>query len=204
MKTIKAKKHKELLPGEIRWSCNPDIFKFASTDELEPLKGILGQERALKAIKLGVDLRSPGYNIYISGLSGTGKASTVKKMLEAISSNCPILSDYVYVNNFKDPDRPTLLIFPKGKAKEFKNEMCSSIELLKKKIPQTLESKNYQTEKTKIVSDFTSQQQKLMQPFQEKIKKNNFTLGQIQDGQTPRPEIFPVIKNKPVPLFKLD
>ncbi|PJA98088.1 MAG: hypothetical protein CO128_09105, partial [Ignavibacteriales bacterium CG_4_9_14_3_um_filter_30_11] len=77
MKTIKAKKHKELLPGEIRWSCNPDIFKFASTDELEPLKGILGQERALKAIKLGVDLRSPGYNIYISGLSGTGKASTV-------------------------------------------------------------------------------------------------------------------------------
>ena len=204
MKTIRAKKHKELLSEEIRWTCNPDVFKFVSTDELEPIKGILGQERALKAIKLGVDLRSPGYNIYISGLSGTGKASTVKKMLEAISSNCPILSDYVYVNNFKDPDRPTLLIFPKGKAKEFKNEMCSSIELLKKKIPQTLESKNYQTEKTKIVSDFTSQQQKLMQPFQEKIKKNNFTLAKIQDGQTPRPEIFPVIKNKPVPLFKLD
>ena len=204
MKTIKAKKHKELLPEDIRWSCNPDIFKFVSTDELEPLQGILGQERALKAIKLGVDLRSPGYNIYISGLSGTGKASTVKKMLEAISSNCPILSDYVYVNNFKDPDRPTLLIFPKGKAKEFKNEMCSSIELLKKKIPQALESKSYKNEKAKIVTDFTSQQQKLMQPFQEKIKSNNFTLGQVQDGQTPRPEIFLVIKNKPVSLLQLD
>ncbi|PIW69176.1 MAG: hypothetical protein COW08_08505, partial [Ignavibacteriales bacterium CG12_big_fil_rev_8_21_14_0_65_30_8] len=68
MKTIRAKKHKELLSEEIRWTCNPDVFKFVSTDELEPIKGILGQERALKAIKLGVDLRSPGYNIYISGL----------------------------------------------------------------------------------------------------------------------------------------
>ncbi|PJA99713.1 MAG: peptidase, partial [Ignavibacteriales bacterium CG_4_9_14_3_um_filter_30_11] len=94
--------------------------------------------------------------------------------------------------------------FPKGKAKEFKNEMCSSIELLKKKIPQTLESKSYQNEKAKIVTDFTFQQQKLMQPFQEKIKSNNFTLGQVQDGQSPRPEIFPIIKNKPVSLLQLD
>ncbi|MCH7974356.1 MAG: AAA family ATPase, partial [Bacteroidetes bacterium] len=67
MKTIKARKHKELKPEEIRWVCDPDIFKFASTDELEPIEGILGQERALKALKLGVDLRSPGYNIYIAG-----------------------------------------------------------------------------------------------------------------------------------------
>ncbi len=204
MKTIKARKHKELKPEEIRWTCNPDIFKFASTDELEPIEGILGQERALKAIKLGVDLRSPGYNIYIAGLSGTGKATTVKKMLEAISSNCPLLYDYAYVNNFKDPDRPSLLTFPKGQAKIFKKELCDSIEMLKSKIPQSLESKIYQDEKKKIVTDFTAQQQKLMQPFQQKLKKNNFTLGQVQDGQTARPELFPVINNKPVSLLQLD
>ena len=172
MKTIKARKHKELKSEEIRWICNPDIFKFASTDELEPIEGILGQERALKALKLGVDLRSPGYNIYIAGLSGTGKATTVKKMLETISSNCPLLYDYTYVNNFKDTDRPTLLIFPKGHAKNFKKELCDSIEMLKGKIPQTLESKNYQEKKKIIISEFTTQQQKLMQPFQEKLQKN--------------------------------
>lgn len=204
MKTIRASKHKELKPDEIRWSCNPDIFKFTSTDELEPIEGILGQERALKAIKLGVDLRSPGYNIYIAGLSGTGKASTVKKMLETISSNCPMLYDYAYVNNFKDPDRPSLLVFPKGQAKKFKKELCDSIEMLKSKIPQSLESKNYQEEKKNILTEFTTQQQKLMQPFQEKLKKNNFTLGQVQDGQTARPDIFPIIDNKPVSLLHLN
>ncbi len=204
MKSIKARRHKELKPEEIRWFCNPEIFKFASTYELEPIEGILGQERALKAIKLGVDLRSPGYNIYIAGLSGTGKASTVKKMLEAISSNCPMLYDYAYVNNFKDPDRPTLLLFPKGHAKIFKKELSDSIEMLKNKIPQSLESKSYQEEKKKIVADFTTQQQKLMQPFQEKLKKNNFTLGQVQDGQSVRPELFPVINNKPVSLLQLE
>ena len=204
MKTIKARKHKELKSEEIRWICNPDIFKFASTDELEPIEGILGQERALKALKLGVDLRSPGYNIYIAGLSGTGKATTVKKMLETISSNCPLLYDYTYVNNFKDTDRPTLLIFPKGHAKNFKKELCDSIEMLKGKIPQTLESKNYQEKKKIIISEFTTQQQKLMQPFQEKLQKNNFKLGQVQDGQTVSPELFPVINNKPVSLLQLE
>ena len=203
MKTIRASKHKELKPDQIRWTCNPDIFKFASTDELEPIEGILGQERALKAIKLGVDLRSPGYNIYIAGLSGTGKASTVKKMLETISSNCPIMYDYAYVNNFKDSDRPSLLIFPKGQANNFKKELSDSIEMLKNKIPQSLESKNYQEEKKNIVTEFTAQQQKLMQPFQDKLKKNNFTLGQVQDGQTARPELFPVIDNKPISLLQL-
>ena len=78
-KIIPANNFKELTPESLRWKCNPDIFKFDSTVELEPIEGILGQERALKALKIGVDLQSPGYNIYIAGLSGTGKATTVKK-----------------------------------------------------------------------------------------------------------------------------
>src|SRR5690606_8026159 len=98
-------------------------------EELKPLEGILGQERALKAIKLGIDLRSPGYNIYIAGLSGTGKATTVKQVLETISSNCPPLNDFAYVNNFKDEDRPILLKFAPGKAKKFKRDLNASINL---------------------------------------------------------------------------
>ena len=75
-----------LKPEDLRWRCNPELFQFDSTEDLKPIEGILGQERALKALKIGVDLRKPGYNIYIAGLSGTGKATTVKKILETISS----------------------------------------------------------------------------------------------------------------------
>lgn len=82
MTSSKQLKHKELKPEELRWKCDPNIFDFESTEDISPLEGIIGQERALKAIRMGVDLRSPGYNIYIAGLSGSGKATTVKQMLE--------------------------------------------------------------------------------------------------------------------------
>ncbi len=201
---IAAGKFKELKPEDLRWKCNPDIFKFASTIDLEPIEGILGQERALKALKIGVGLHSPGYNIYIAGLSGTGKATTVKKMLEQISSDCPPLKDYAYVNNFKDEDRPSLLIFPSGKAKEFKQNFFSAINILKKRIPQALESESYIHRKKQIIELYSQKEQTLLEPFNEKLKNDHFTLGQTKIGEAARPDIIPLIDDKPVPIYQLD
>ena len=200
----KAPKPKELKSEDLRWRCSPDVFAFDSTTDLEPVEGIIGQERALKALRLGVDLKSPGYNIFIAGLSGTGKATTVKKMLEKISGNCPSLYDYVYVNNFKDNDHPLLLKFQVGKAKLFRQDYSSAIEMLKRKIPQALESDSYIIRKKKIVSHYNDKEQALMTSFDEKLKKENFSLGQVKVGETARPEIFPVIDQKPVPVYQLE
>ena len=204
MKTVKALKHKELKQDDLRWKCNPNIFDFKTTDELEPIEGILGQERALQALRVGVELRSPGYNIYIAGLSGTGKATTVKKILEKVGSKCPLLYDYAYVNNFKDSDRPSLLIFMKGKAKVFKQDLYSSIEILRQKIPQVLDNQHYVNQKNKLIKQYTEKEQKLMSTFQEKLKKENFQLGQIKQGETARPDIMPIIDGKPVPVYQLE
>ncbi len=200
----KIKSSLELKPEDLRWRCNPELFEFDSTEDLKPIEGILGQERALKALKLGVDLRKPGYNIYIAGLSGTGKATTVKKILETISSECPPLKDYAYVNNFKDPDRPILLIFPKGKAKSFKIDLAATINILKQRIPQILEGKSYIEKKKSIISEYNDKEQKLMNAFEEKIKKDNFSLGQIKVGEVARPEMIPLIDNQPVPIYQLE
>jgi ATP-dependent Lon protease len=197
-------KIEELKPEDLRWRCNPDVFAFDSTTELEPIEGILGQERALKAIKLGVDLNSPGYNIFIAGLSGTGKATTVKKMLEKISDNCPPLFDYAYVNNFKDEDQPILLKFNVGKAKIFKQDMASTIEILKRRIPQALDSEVYINRKKKIISHYNEREQALMSSLDEKLKKENFSLGQIKIGEAARPDLFPIIDQKPVPIYQLE
>ncbi len=204
MKNLKAPKHIELNPEELRWECNPDIFEFKTTDELEPIEGILGQQRALNALKVGMDLRSPGYNIYIAGLSGTGKATTVKKILEKVSSQCPLLYDYAYVNNFKDEDRPVLLTFMKGNAKVFKQDLASSIEILKSKIPLSLEGHNYINQKNKLLKHFSDKEQKLMSGFQEKLKKENFQLGQIKQGETARPDIFPIVEGNAIPIYQLE
>jgi len=190
--------------NDLRWFCNPQIFDFESTSELEPNESIIGQDRALRALKLGVNLRSPGYNIFIAGLSGTGKATAVKKILESISASCPNLKDYAYVNNFADPDSPILLIFPQGEAKNFKKEISSLIQYLKDRIPQQLESQTFVTKRKKILGEYDKKEKELLSFFQKKIKKDGFALGSVQVGETARPEIIPVIQNKPVPVQQLD
>ncbi|MBZ0199747.1 MAG: AAA family ATPase [Ignavibacteriaceae bacterium] len=197
-------KFKTLKPEELRWKCDEDVFDFDSTSDLEPIEGIIGQERALKAIKLGVDLRSPGYNIYIAGLSGTGKATTVKSMLEKISGNCPSLYDYAYVNNFKDEDMPLLLVFETGMAKEFQHDLNSAIELLKKKIPVALETDAYSKKKKIIINQYSEKEQELLNSFNQRLEKENFSLGHIKIGDTAQPEVFPVIKGKSVPIQMID
>lgn len=201
---IKSQKRYELKPEVLRWECNPNIFEFDSTESLKPIEGILGQERALKAIRLGVDLHAPGYNIYIAGLSGTGKMSTVKQMLESISSNVGKLNDYAYVNNFKDTDRPILLTFEVGKAKVFKEDLESAISLLQRQIPQALESESYVSRKKQVISDYNDKEQSLLNSFNERLKKENFSLGQIKIGEGVRPEIFPIIDNQPVSVYQLE
>ncbi|MFA6978431.1 MAG: ATP-binding protein [Ignavibacteriaceae bacterium] len=193
-----------LKTNDLRWFCNPKIFDFESTSELEPNESIIGQDRALRALKLGVNLRSPGYNIFIAGLSGTGKATAVQKILESISASCPTLKDYAYVNNFNDPDSPILLTFPQGQAKDFKKEISSLIQYLKDRIPQQLESQTFVGKRKKILGEYDKKEKELLSLFQKKIKKDGFALGSVQVGETARPEIIPLIQNKPIPVQQLD
>ena len=204
MNSPKPKKHKELKPQDLRWKCDPDVFKFSSTSDIEPIEGILGQERALKALKLGVELRAPGYNIYIAGLSGSGKATSVKQILQAMSAECPDLHDYAYVNNFQYDDRPMLLTFPKGKAKYFKQALSSTIELLRQKIPLILETENYIQKKKNIMNEYNKKEEDLMSSFDAEIRKKGFTLGQVKIGEIARPDILPLINNEQVPIFQLE
>ncbi len=200
----RSTKPRELKTNELRWNCDPKVFDFKSTKDLEPLEGILGQERALKAIKLGVEIKSPGYNIYIAGLSGSGKASSVKEILERVSTECAPLKDYAYVNNFKDSDRPILITFDCGKARLFKNAFTSSIEILKQRIPQSLDNAVYINRKKKIVEQYNQKEHELFGTFEEKLSKENFSLGQIKVGEVVRPDLFPVIDSNPIPIYQLD
>lgn len=189
---------------ELTWKCDPKTFEFESTKNLEPIEGIIGQERALKALRLGVDLYSPGYNIFVTGLSGTGKATTIQKILERISPHCPTLYDYAYVNNFSNPDMPRLLVFPAGVAQMFANAMDSMIDFLIEKIPTILEDQTYAEKRNSINQSYIQEEKKLMSEFEERIKADNFSIGQVQMGQYYRPEIFPIINGKPVPIQQLN
>jgi lon-related putative ATP-dependent protease len=200
----RAPKIKELGPDELKWTCDTKVFEFESTTNLKPIEGIVGQERALKALRLGVDLKSQGYNIFVTGLSGTGKFTAIQQMLESITPDCSHLSDYAYVNNFKDEDRPSLLRFPAGQANKFRKDLSRAIKFLQEKIPQVLTADPFVSKKKKLIAEFGKVQQSIMSGFEEKLKKDNFTLGQIKVGEMPRPEIFALIDNQPVFIQQLE
>ena len=204
MAYLRAPKHTELKYNDLKWSCDEECLKFESTGNLKPIEGIIGQERAIKALKIGVDLKSQGYNIFITGLSGTGKFTTVKQMLESIRPVCPVLNDYVYVNNFKDVDRPKLLVFPAGEANKFKKDLSSGIKFLQDKIPQILETEPFLSKKKKLIAEFGQKQQSIMTTFEQKLQRDHFTLGQVKIGELARPEILAVIEEQPVFVAQLE
>jgi lon-related putative ATP-dependent protease len=129
---------------------------FEDTGELEPLTEIIGQERAVEALEFGLNMKSPGFNLFVSGPVGTGKGTLVRQMVKRLAQAAPAPSDWCYVNNFQDPSRPICLALPAGQGASFKREMAAFIEGLRRDIPLAFESKKYLDAKAKLREDIDS------------------------------------------------
>jgi len=71
----------ELKAADLRCICDPKIFKFKNTSEIKPLDGVIGQKRAVQAIEFGLNMKSSGYNIFVTGEEGTGKSTIVNDLV---------------------------------------------------------------------------------------------------------------------------
>jgi lon-related putative ATP-dependent protease len=132
---------------------DPGQLGFEDTSELEPLTDIIGQERAVEALEFGLQMKSAGFNLYVSGPVGTGKGTLVRQMVKRLAQSAPAPSDWCYVNNFQDPSRPICLSFPAGQGCTFKREMAAFIDSLRRDIPTAFESKKYLDAKAKLSED---------------------------------------------------
>src|SRR6266849_3757655 len=189
------------LPSEkLRWRCDPATIPFATTAEAEPVKELLGQERAYRALKMGVELNAPGFNIFVCGLAGTSRGGTITHLIDQIHPPAKTSLDRCYVNNFKSPDRPRLLALPRGQANGFKKDMQAGIEFLRRRIPQVFEGEPFQRQKGRIVDRFTVREKELMDDFTRRIARDQFALGHMQVGAVALPEIFPVLEGQMVPI----
>src|SRR5271157_3544007 len=117
------------LPLEkLRNICPPNLMKCESTKGLVPLDVIIGQERAVRALRFGLGIKDHGFNMYVAGYPGTGRKSTVKNFVEAQAKSQPVPPDWCYVNNFANPYEPKAIQLPAGKGKEFRNDVKSFID----------------------------------------------------------------------------
>jgi len=195
----------EEVPVErLRWRCDPASLPFETTEGIQACDEIIGQERALEAIRLGLDIESIGYNIFVTGLAGTGRFTTIKCVLEELDIKGRIPNDLCYVNNFKNPDMPHMLSFPAGEGNAFKKEMENLVESSKKKIPLIFENENYLNKKKEVVERYRNKQAEMFKEFEKKVNKEGFALVQIQMGPYSRPGIFPLIEGNPVNLDQVE
>ncbi len=171
-----------LPPEKLRWSCDPATIPFETTAEAEPVTDLVGQERAFRALKLGVELSAPGYNIFVCGLAGTSRGGTITHVINQIHPAAKSSLDRCYVNNFKSPDRPRLITLPRGQANNFKKDVQSGIEFLRRRIPQVFEGEPFQRQKGRIVDRFTAREKELMDDFTRRIARDQFALGHMQVG----------------------
>jgi predicted ATP-dependent protease len=195
-----APAHPELPPERLRWRCEASRLPFETTAQAELREGFIGQERALRALKMGVELSAPGYNVFVCGLAGTSRGGTIARMIQELHPQTKPSLDRCYVNNFKITDRPRLLSLPRGQANSFKKDMQAGIDFLRRRIPQVFEGEPFQRQKGRIVERFTVREKELMDDFTRRIAREQFALGHMQVGAVALPEIFPVLEGQMVPI----
>jgi lon-related putative ATP-dependent protease len=202
MKTKAA--FEELPPDRLRWTCCPDTIPFASSAEAPPCEDIIGQERALKAIQTGLKIKSLGYNIFITGMVGTGRTTTIKRLLEQLEKADKTPDDILYVNNFKYADEPLLMTLPAGQGKRFSAAMGKLIDMLRTSIPNLLKSAYYTEKRDALVEAQQKKQRELLQRFEAEVAAEGFSVIQVQMGLFTRPDLIPVLEGQPIPFAKIE
>ncbi len=196
--------HHPLPVHKLRWQFNPKSVKAKSTAEIKPSREIVGQERALRSLRVGLEMKHFGYNIFVTGLSGTGRTTTIKRMLQQFEGTATSLNDFCYVYNFKNPDMPGALTFPAGDGRAFKDDMDLFVEELLRTVPAMFESQRYQTARKSLAEHFNDRQKIVLTEFEKKVEKSGFNLIQVQVGSIVRPDIVPVVDSKPVSFEQLE
>jgi len=185
---------RELTPDKLYRRCDPTKLGFEHTDQLAPLDAIIGQERAVKALELGLGIRDHRYNIYVAGDPGTGKISTVKAFLERVSADEATPPDLCYVRNLKNPYQPLPLHLPAGQGVKLAEAMSHLIEGLKFSIPAAFESDEYRQRRQQIDEQAVANRAHIFELLEEEAAKRGFALQRTPIGIN----AIPVHNGKPL------
>ena len=184
----------ELNYKKLKYTCNPDIFKFETTEELEPIQEGIGQDRGIKALEFGIQVDVKGYNLYLEGPSGVGKTMYTKNYLEKIASKKKVPSDWCYIYNFENPNEQIAVELPAGQGKEFQEAMDGFIKEIKKDIKKTFNADDFEKEKALIKKEFEEKRESLLTKLNEDSLKYGFHVKSAQNGIY----MFPVVDGKVV------
>ena len=176
------KKFKELKSTNLNNTFNVDSLQFTTTDEIDPFNGIIGQERALEAIKSAMQIPQKGFNLYISGTLGIGKTAYALSVVNSLSEKLPVPQDYCYINNFENPNEPIAVCLAPGEGMEFKQDMNRFINSIITRINKELTGDMYEKEKKTIVDRYKRAKENLMREFDKSTFEKGFKVRNTENG----------------------
>jgi predicted ATP-dependent protease len=188
----------------LRWTCDPAKLAFDSTEGVEPITGVVGQDDAVEALRFGLETNAPGQNIFVRGLTGTGRMTLLKRLLEDIQPGCPLARDRCYVHNFGRPDRPRLITLPRGRAKEFRRRIEKLASFIAEHLGPALSSEAIKARRTALERAAEQEFQAVMKPFNEALHAAGLAMVSRQVGPITQAAIFPLVDGKPVPPEEFD
>jgi len=189
----------ELSYRSLKSTCNPNLFKFDTTESLEPIQGGIGQDRGIKALEFGLNVDINGYNLYVEGPSGVGKTMYTKHFLDSISKKKKVPQDWCYVYNFDNPNEPVSIPLSAGQGKEFKEAMDKFVKDITRDIRDTFNNEDFEKEKALIKQEYDLKRSALMEKlnqtsaqygFQVKSANNGIYMMPVLNGKTIEEEEF--------------
>lgn len=153
------KEARPLAAADLRQVVDAKALGFKTTADLQAATGLIGQERALRAIEFGTNIKALDFNIFVLGPPASGKTTAVKSHLAKKAAQTPAPGDWVYVNNFEDPSRPRAIALPSGQARRFAKAMNAVVDELRAAVPAAFEGEDYQARRRAIEEEFRAGQE---------------------------------------------
>lgn len=173
----------ELLPKDLKDICNPNLFGFETTKEIDDISDLIyGQDRGIKALEFGIGIDVKGYNLYLEGPSGVGKTMYTKRYLDQKAAKEKAPSDWCYIYNFENPNEPVAISFPAGQGKVFKENMESFVKDIRKDIKKTFNNDEFEKEKQIIKQEFDDKRENLLKKLNDKTMKQGFQIKSTDNG----------------------
>lgn len=187
-----------LPPHALRWCCDPSALGFSSTADVTPVTSVVGQDTAVEALRYGLETNAPGQNIFVRGLTGTGRLTLVRRLLEEIRLVCPETKDCCYVHNFSQPDCPRLLTFRAGRGQEFRRRMDKLADFVRNDLRTALSSEGIRNRRSTLEQTTQKRLEEIVAPFEQALRSAGLTLASVEASPVMQTAIFPLINGKAV------
>jgi len=190
------------VPAEsLRWSCSPSELPFTCTADMVPLEDFIGQERAIRAIEFGLGVGKPGFNIFVTGLTGTGKTSLIRTFLKKVTAanaqtaaDSAFPEDWCYVYNFNDSDRPLALNVHRGWGRVLKKDMENFVQTLQREVKKIFESEEFVQQRQGMIEDTQRRHQEAIEGLMKEAREGGFSLRFSPAGMA----LIPIKEGRPM------